>query len=109
MGFGRCALSSDGIRRKERVGGAVDRVMDSRFRLNAAICPGDSGGPALSTGTGEVIGIISASVMDGKEQTLGRSEFSRLDRWRPVFAAAKLIADGTPPAEVPPVDGCEAP
>ena len=109
VGFGRCALSSDGIRRKERVGGAVDRVMDSRFRLNAAICPGDSGGPALSTGTGEVIGIISASVMDGKEQTLGRSEFSRLDRWRPVFAAAKLIADGTPPAEVPPVDGCEAP
>jgi hypothetical protein len=109
VGFGRCSLSADGIRRKERVGGNVDRIMDSRFRLAAAICPGDSGGPALSGRSGEVVGVISASVMDGSEQTVGRSEFSRLDRWRPVFAAAKLIAEGTPPAEVPPVDGCEGP
>lgn len=106
VGFGRCALSDEGIRRKQRVGGKVDRLMDGRFRLAAAICPGDSGGPAMSESGGDVVGVISAAVMDGSESTVGRSEFTRLDRWRPVFAAAKLIAEGTSPAEVPPVGGC---
>jgi hypothetical protein len=108
VGFGRCSLSADGIRRRHRKGGMIDRLLDSRFRLDAAICPGDSGGPVLSKKTGEIVGVISASVMDGSEQTTGRSEFTRLDRWRPVFSAAKLIAEGTNPAEVPPVDGCPA-
>jgi hypothetical protein len=42
--------------------------------------------------------------MDADERTRGRSEFTRLDQWRPVFAAAKLIAEGAEPAEIPPVD-----
>ncbi len=108
VGFGRCALSEDGIRRRHRQGGKVDRILDTRFRLNAAICPGDSGGPILSRKSGEVVGVISASVMDASEHTTGRSEFTRLDKWRPVFSAAKLIAEGASAAEVPPVDGCPA-
>jgi hypothetical protein len=102
VGFGRC--SSDGIRRRQRSGGAIELVESDRFKLNAAICPGDSGGPALSVDKGDIVGVISASVMDADERTLGRSEFTRLDHWRSVFAAAKLIADGAEAAEVPPVD-----
>lgn len=109
VGFGRCALSNDGIRRKERTGGHVDRIYRSRFQLEASICPGDSGGPALSRDKGQVIGVISESVMDGDAHTLGRSEFTRLDQWRPVFANAKSISDGMNPAELPPVAGCSSP
>jgi hypothetical protein len=79
-------------------------VESDRFKLNASICPGDSGGPALSVEHGDVVGIISAAVMEGERGDLGRSEFTRLDQWRSVFAAAKLIADGAEAAEVPPVD-----
>ncbi len=102
VGFGRCALSADGVRRHQRLGGHVSNLDTHRFKLSAAICPGDSGGPAVSE-NGEVLGVISASVMDGIETTRGRSEFTRLDSWRPVFATAKLIAEGTDPAELPPL------
>jgi hypothetical protein len=102
VGFGRCALSSDGIRRRARQGGKVDQVRPGRFRLQASICPGDSGGPAIGE-DGGLLGVISTSAMDGSERTLGRSEFTRVDRWRPVFANAKLISEGASPAEVPPL------
>jgi Trypsin len=108
VGFGRCALSSDGIRRKHRAAGSIQRVAGDGFELEASICPGDSGGPALTRGDGAVIGVISASVMDGSEQTEGPSEFTRIDRWRGVFANAELIAQGTSAAELPPVAGCPA-
>jgi hypothetical protein len=104
VGFGRCALSGDGIRRRSRLGGTVAMVRDDAFRLRASVCPGDSGGPALSHQTGELVGVISASVMDGNEDTRGLSEFTRLDHWRPVFASAKLIAEGASPAELPPIE-----
>jgi len=102
VGFGRC--SDDGIRRRQRTGGAIEQVGSDRFKLDAAICPGDSGGPALSVERGDIVGVVSASVMDADEATRGRSEFTRLDHWRSVFAAAKLIADGAEAAEIPPVD-----
>ena len=102
VGFGRCDTS--GIRRRQRSGGAIDVVDSDRFKLDAAICPGDSGGPALSVERGDVVGVISASVMHNGQAELRRSEFTRLDQWRPVFAAAKMIADGAESAEVPPVD-----
>jgi hypothetical protein len=104
-GFGRCALSADGIKRQNRRGGRIQTVRGSRFRLEASICPGDSGGPALNH-AGELVGVISASVMDGSEATVGLSEFTRLDRWRPVFSNAQQIADGESPAALPPPSGC---
>ncbi|MBX3129108.1 MAG: S1 family peptidase [Polyangiaceae bacterium] len=105
VGFGRCALSDDGVRRKERIGGKVTDLLESRFRLTAAICPGDSGGPARSA-RGDVVGVISRAVMDGSEHTTARAEFTRLDRWRSVFSTAKLIAAGASPSELPPLAGC---
>jgi V8-like Glu-specific endopeptidase len=108
VGFGRCALSADAISRKHRAGGRIDRVLDSRFRLDAAICPGDSGGPVLAPGSGEIVGVTSAAVMDGSEATRGRAEFTRLDRWRGVFANAKAIAEGQSASELPPIAGCPA-
>jgi hypothetical protein len=108
LGFGRCALSSDGVRRHERAGGAIDAMGAGRFRLEASICPGDSGGPAVSRETDELVGVISTSVMDGNDSTRGLSEFIRLDRWRPVFAMAQLIAEGAEARELPPLD-CASP
>ena len=72
----------------------------------ASICPGDSGGPARSRATGEVLGVVSAGVMDDDDQTRDPTTFTRLDVWRPLFATAQLIVDGSSPAEVPPVGGC---
>jgi hypothetical protein len=104
VGFGRCGLQNDGIRRRQRAGGRIDQLLFDRFKLSASVCPGDSGGPAISLEEDDVVGDISASVMDADAGTLGRSEFTRLDRWRPVFAAAKLVAECAEPAELPPVD-----
>ena len=105
IGFGRCASTDDGVRRRRRTGGAVSRVRPARFNLDASICPGDSGGPAL-TPAGEVVGVISASVMDDDAGTAGRTEFARLDTFRAVFANAKALAEGTNVAELPPIDSC---
>ncbi len=104
IGFGRCALSGDGIYRKHRAGGQIDRVFQTGFRLDAAICPGDSGGPVLTADTGEFVGVVSAGAMDGDEATRERVEFSRLDPFRGLFANAARIAAGTPASELPPID-----
>lgn len=104
IGFGRCALSADGVHRKHREGGNIELVSEGQFRLSAAICPGDSGGPAVSRAGGEIVGVISASAMDGDELTRDRSEFVRVDRWRSLFAYAALVSNGTNPAELPPIE-----
>jgi hypothetical protein len=103
VGFGRCALSPDGIRRKTRMGGTVMATTGETFILSASICPGDSGGPVLSRGSREVVGVVSLSAMDGDERTTSPSIMSRIDPFRAVFSAARLIADGTDPHEVPPL------
>lgn len=103
IGFGRCALSTDALHRRKRPIASIDTISDARFRANASICPGDSGGPVMSD-QGEVLGVISAAVMDADEATLGRAEFTRLDRFRALFARADAVAQGVSLAELPPVD-----
>jgi secreted trypsin-like serine protease len=103
IGFGRCALSTDALHRRKRPIASIDTISDARFRANAAICPGDSGGPVMSD-KGEVLGVISAAVMDADESTGGRAEFTRLDRFRALFARAEAVANGQSLAELPPVD-----
>lgn len=106
VGFGRCVHTSNVIRRTARKGGNVDHIAHTRFQTMASICPGDSGGPALDAKTGEIVGVISASVMDASESTLGRSEFTRLDSWRQLFSHAQMISEGMSPSELPPIE-CE--
>ena len=103
IGFGRCALSTDALHRRKRPVTNIDTLSDARFRATASICPGDSGGPVMSD-RGEVLGVISAAVMDSDERTSGRAEFTRLDRFRALFARAEAASRGQSLAELPPVD-----
>jgi len=109
-GFGRCALSRDAIRRARRDGATVAKVRKGRFVANMPVCPGDSGGPVTGpggpAGARQVVGVISASVMDGVESTAGRTYLTRLDVWPQLFNAAREIADGASAAELPPFRSC---
>jgi hypothetical protein len=105
IGFGRCALSPNGIRRADRPGGNVIATTQETFVLQASICPGDSGGPVVSRGSREVVGVVSQSAMDGDEQTRNATILARIDAYRSVFATARQVADGVDPSELPPV-GC---
>ncbi len=106
VGFGRCSLSNDGIRRQAREGGRVFAMNAETLHLRASICPGDSGGPVLSHDGHEVVGVISLSAMDGDDHTLNLSVVARVDTYRSVLAQARLIADGTSASELPPL-ACE--
>jgi hypothetical protein len=104
-GYGRCALSRDSVHLVAREGGAVDSVYRDEFLGQAGICPGDSGGPALTVNN-EVVGIISTSVMDHDESTKGVTHYTRLDAWRGLFAAAREISNGASSSELPPYRSC---
>lgn len=106
-GFGQCADSDGGVRRHLREGGQVERVDEASVRSQAAVCPGDSGGPGVDGGN-RVVGVISSSAMDGKEHTRSLTEFTRVDRFRDVFANGMRLAAGDNPAELPPLS-CESP
>jgi hypothetical protein len=127
-GYGRCALPTPGCVRDEG-GGAppkhtadlcteaihlrsresdnVDSVAPGHFTANAEICPGDSGGPVYGSSE-DLIGVVSAAVMDAVETTRGHSVFTRLDAWAPLFSAAEEISRGASPSELPPYGECHA-
>jgi hypothetical protein len=108
-GFGRCALSWGGIHREPREADEISLVSPGQFEALAAICPGDSGGPVYDASSrGSVIGVISASVMDGAGSK-GRSLFTRVDVWGQLFSAAHEISQGASPGELPPYGECHAP
>ncbi|HVJ89421.1 MAG TPA: S1 family peptidase [Labilithrix sp.] len=104
VGFGRCALSPDAIRRKGRDGGPVRALSAETLHMDASICPGDSGGPVFAKGSREIIGVVSLSAMDHDETTRGASIMARIDAHRLVFAHARLVADGLAPNELPPLE-----
>ncbi|HVY45397.1 MAG TPA: trypsin-like serine protease [Minicystis sp.] len=114
-GFGRCARSSRGeVQLATRDGGPVRAVSQGSFYADAPMCPGDSGAPAfvvrrLANGTEELrlVGVASASVMDGTETTAGPSVFTRVDVWRDLLSAAREIADGATASELPPFRSCD--
>lgn len=108
VGFGRCTLSADGIKRKERTGGLVRALTAETMHLDASVCPGDSGGPVFVRGSREIVGVVSLSAMDHDERTRGASVMARLDAYRLVFAHAKLVADGHSPNELPPLQCAES-
>jgi len=104
-GYGRCSLSRDPVHLVSRNGGNIDSIYRAEFLGHAAICPGDSGGPALTIND-ELVGVISASVMDGDERTSGLTHFTRLDVWRDLFAAAREVSNGASTSELPPYRSC---
>ncbi|MBX3263097.1 MAG: S1 family peptidase [Labilithrix sp.] len=104
VGFGRCALSPDAIRRKGRDGGPIRALSGETLHMDASVCPGDSGGPVFAKGSREIIGVVSLSAMDHDETTRGPSVMARLDSYRLVFAHARLVADGLAPNELPPLE-----
>ena len=104
VGFGRCALSPDGIRRKERPGGSIRALTSETMFLDASVCPGDSGGPVFAKGTREIVGVVSLSAMDHDERTRGPSVMARIDAYRLVFAHARMISDGIAQNELPPLE-----
>jgi V8-like Glu-specific endopeptidase len=104
VGFGRCALSADAIRRKDRAGGLVRALTSETIHMDASICPGDSGGPVFAKGTHQIVGVVSLSAMDHDETTRGPSVMARIDAYRTVFQHASLIAEGTAPNELPPLE-----
>jgi hypothetical protein len=104
IGFGRCFLGGSAGGRTIRSGGTITDLWRRGFHLEASICPGDSGGPALNQSTGEILGVISGAMMDANPDTRERAEFTRLDAWRPVFTQAQAVVDGMSPAELPPID-----
>ncbi len=106
IGFGRCATSGDAIRRKLREGGAIRATTPETFYMEASVCPGDSGGPVMTRGSHQVVGVVSLSAMDGDERTKAPSIMARIDAYRKVFGQARQIADGASRAELPPL-ACE--
>jgi hypothetical protein len=107
FGFGRCALSDRAIHRAVRDAQKIDGVFPRHFEAKASICPGDSGGPIFSS-RGDLIGVVSASVMDGDDHTQGRTLFTRVDVWPQLFSAAHEISNGASPSELPPYGDCHA-
>jgi V8-like Glu-specific endopeptidase len=103
VGFGRCALSPEGIRRRQRQGGPIGKVMAGTFAVESSVCPGDSGGPVLDGATHEIVGVVSLSAMDYDESTRGYSVFTRLDDTPKLVAYARLVADGADPTDLPPL------
>jgi V8-like Glu-specific endopeptidase len=104
IGFGRCYWGGSAGGRAIRAGGPIQAVWKRDFRLEASICPGDSGGPAVDLVSGDILGVISEAVMDADPKTRGNAEFTRLDAWRPLFTQAQAVVDGMSPAELPPVE-----
>ncbi len=102
-GFGRCALSADGIHRTVRLGGDVGGIASGTIQMTASICPGDSGGPVFSRGSHEIVGVVSMSAMDSDERTRNASVMARVDTFRQLFGHARQIADGVDRAELPPL------
>lgn len=106
VGFGRCATSGDAIRRKTREGGPIRSTNGETFFMEASVCPGDSGGPVMTRGSHQVVGVVSLSAMDGDERTRAPSIMARIDAYRNVLAQARQIGDGVSRAELPPLS-CE--
>lgn len=104
VGFGRCFLGASPGGRAIRSGGPIADVWRRGFHVEASICPGDSGGPAVNQTNGEILGVISEAVMDANPDTREHAEFTRLDAWGPVFTQAQAVVDGMSPAELPPID-----
>ncbi len=107
-GFGRCASRATPF--------TASRARRARSRASSPATSSPRPPSARATRAapvygekGEIIGVVSASVMDGDETTPGLSLFTRVDVWPQLFSAAHEIANGASPGELPPYGDCRAP
>lgn len=105
-GFGRCAMNDGPVHRHSRSGGTIESLTSGVLRAEASVCPGDSGGPVLNTRR-EVVAVVSAAVMDTDARTRDAAYFARIDKFEQLFSAAREIANGASPSELPPYRSCE--
>jgi hypothetical protein len=52
---------------------------------------------------GRVVGVISASAMDARQDTRSLTEFTRVSQFREVFDTGLRLLGGENPAELPPL------
>lgn len=107
VGFGRCALSEDGIHRHRRPGGFIRSMTGETIQVEAAICPGDSGGPMLGRGGHEIVGVVSLAAMDGNPNSRELGVMARVDAYRRVLGQGRAIAEGIDPSDLPPLSCTE--
>jgi hypothetical protein len=105
LGFGRCAHTGGPIRRHVRDGGPILAVGGGVFKGEASICPGDSGGPVLDQKR-EIVGVVSAAIMDTDAKTRDPAYFARIDKFSSLFENAREIANGVEPNALPPYRSC---
>lgn len=106
LGFGRCALSPSGIVRVTRASEPISQIDPGHVEARTSICPGDSGGPLRDRKSKEILGVVSASVMDSDDNTMARSLFTRVDIWPELFWAAEEVSNGATSSELPPYGTC---
>jgi Trypsin len=114
FGFGQCALTHDGVHRVLRDRDkweppGVKTVSSGHFDAIASVCPGDSGAPVYSLRRGDLIGVVSATVMHNDEHEQAQSIFTRVDQWPQIFSTAHEISLGASLSELPPYGDCHAP
>jgi len=104
-GFGMCHPSKM-LARQVGPLGKIEVTNDTELRLDAPACPGDSGSPAISWTTREIVGVVSGGLgPEGKpdpiglDWILGRKErpyatLTRLDAFHDLYVQARNVASG---------------
>jgi hypothetical protein len=87
VGFGRRSERSGAGVRERRDGVAILAVTPHEFEVGQATCSGDSGGPALASGSGVIVGVVSRGSAACASST-ATNVYSRVDAW------ASLIEQG---------------
>jgi hypothetical protein len=80
VGYGRRGTNGGVGIRERRAAVPIVMVSPREIQLGAGACSGDSGGPALSSQSGAIIGVVSRGGPDCSS-TGARNIYSRIDVW----------------------------
>jgi len=95
VGFGRRTDTGMAGIREVRTSVPIVLVSQREFELGEATCSGDSGGPALESETGMILGVVSR----GGPTCAGshtRNVYSRIDVWASLIQEAYRLGGGAP-------------
>jgi hypothetical protein len=97
VGFGRRTDTSSAGIREVRTSVPIVMVTQREFELGQSTCSGDSGGPALTSDTGMVLGVVSRGG-PGCVAAGTRNVYSRVDQWASIIQDAYRLGGGAPHA-----------